>query len=108
MVFLTAGPDIRPIQELIVTWTHIGQALVGSIGALAFFRVAIDERGSSDRRRDSGRARSGTRRRAGATSGSAFSARSHTEDVVIWASNSSECCRKPARSQDRTQPRGAS
>jgi hypothetical protein len=36
MVFLDSGPDITPIQNLIVTWTHIGQALVGSIGALAF------------------------------------------------------------------------
>ena len=36
MVFLAAGPDITPIQDLILTWTHIGQALVGSIGALAF------------------------------------------------------------------------
>jgi hypothetical protein len=36
MVLLAAGPDITPIQDLIVTWTHIGQALVGSIGALAF------------------------------------------------------------------------
>jgi hypothetical protein len=25
-----------PILELILTWTHIGQALVASIGALAF------------------------------------------------------------------------
>ncbi len=36
MLFLAAGPDISPIQDLILTWTHIGQALVGSIGALAF------------------------------------------------------------------------
>ncbi len=35
MVFL-ADPNIAPIQELITTWIHIGQALVGSIGALAF------------------------------------------------------------------------
>lgn len=26
----------KPITDLIVNWTHIGQALVGSIGALAF------------------------------------------------------------------------
>lgn len=26
----------QPIVDLILTWTHIGQALVGSIGALAF------------------------------------------------------------------------
>ena len=25
-----------PILDLILTWTHIGQALVGSVGALAF------------------------------------------------------------------------
>jgi hypothetical protein len=36
MVLLATGPDIAPIQDLILTWTHIGQALVGSIGALAF------------------------------------------------------------------------
>ena len=36
MVLLAAGPDIAPIQDLILTWTHIGQALVGSIGAVAF------------------------------------------------------------------------
>jgi hypothetical protein len=36
MPFLAAGPDITPIQELITTWTHIAQALVASIGALAF------------------------------------------------------------------------
>jgi len=36
MPFLTAGPDITPIQDLITTWTHIAQALVASIGALAF------------------------------------------------------------------------
>ena len=36
MAFLAANPDIAPITELINTWIHIGQALVGSIGALAF------------------------------------------------------------------------
>jgi hypothetical protein len=36
MIFLTAAPDVTPITNLILTWTHIGQALVGSIGALAF------------------------------------------------------------------------
>jgi len=37
MEFLTAAnPDISKIQDLITTWTHIGQALVGSIGALPF------------------------------------------------------------------------
>jgi hypothetical protein len=35
MLFL-AGPDVTPITELILTWTHVGQALVGSIGGLAF------------------------------------------------------------------------
>ncbi len=36
MIFFAAGPDITPLTELITTWIHIGQALVGSIGALAF------------------------------------------------------------------------
>ena len=37
MILLEAvPPDIAKIQELILTWTHIGQLLVGSIGALAF------------------------------------------------------------------------
>ena len=36
MLFLDAGPNIAPITDLITTWIHIGQALVGSIGALAF------------------------------------------------------------------------
>ena len=36
MLLLTAGPDVGPIVDLINTWIHIGQALVGSIGALAF------------------------------------------------------------------------
>ena len=35
MIFL-AEPNIQPITDLINTWIHIGQALVGSIGALAF------------------------------------------------------------------------
>jgi uncharacterized membrane protein len=35
MLFL-ADPDITPITNLINTWIHIGQILVGSIGALAF------------------------------------------------------------------------
>jgi hypothetical protein len=29
-------PDVRPIQELLNAWILVGQALVGSIGALAF------------------------------------------------------------------------
>ena len=41
MIFLAAGPDITPIKDLIITWTHIGQALVGSIGALAFIFAFI-------------------------------------------------------------------
>jgi hypothetical protein len=36
MLFLDSTPNITPITDLILTWTHIGQALVGSIGALAF------------------------------------------------------------------------
>jgi len=36
MFFLAAAPNITPITDLITTWIHIGQALVGSIGALAF------------------------------------------------------------------------
>ena len=41
MVFLAGDPDITPITNLITTWIHIGQALVGSIGALAFPRRPI-------------------------------------------------------------------
>ena len=36
MPFLDSAPDITPITNLITTWIHIGQALVASIGALAF------------------------------------------------------------------------
>jgi hypothetical protein len=36
MLFLSATPDVTPITNLILNWTHIGQALVGSVGALAF------------------------------------------------------------------------
>ncbi len=36
MTFLAGDPDITPITNLITTWIHIGQALVASIGALAF------------------------------------------------------------------------
>jgi len=36
MVFLAGAPDVSPLIELITTWIHIGQALVGSIGVLAF------------------------------------------------------------------------
>ena len=41
MLFLAAGPDITPITDLIATWTHIAQALVASIGALAFIFAFI-------------------------------------------------------------------
>ena len=36
MLYLSADPDITPIINLINTWIHIGQVLVGSVGALAF------------------------------------------------------------------------
>jgi hypothetical protein len=36
MLFLSGTPDVTPITNLILNWTHIGQALVGSVGALAF------------------------------------------------------------------------
>ena len=36
MVRLVSSPNVAPIVDLINTWIHIGQALVGSIGALAF------------------------------------------------------------------------
>jgi hypothetical protein len=36
MHIVTSTPNMAPITDLILTWTHIGQALVGSIGALAF------------------------------------------------------------------------
>ena len=36
MFFLDAVPNVTPITDLINNWIHIGQALVGSIGALAF------------------------------------------------------------------------
>ncbi len=39
--FLAATPDITPITYLITTWTHIAQALVASIGALAFIFAFI-------------------------------------------------------------------
>ena len=29
MLFLAAEPDLAPITNLITTWIHIGQALVG-------------------------------------------------------------------------------
>ncbi len=36
MILLAGDPDITPITDLITTRIHIGQALVRSIGALAF------------------------------------------------------------------------
>jgi len=36
MLFLAATPDIAPLTDLSNNWIHIGQAQVGSIGALAF------------------------------------------------------------------------
>jgi hypothetical protein len=36
MLFLATTPDIAPLTDLINIWIHIGQALVGSAGALAF------------------------------------------------------------------------
>jgi uncharacterized membrane protein len=41
MTFLAATPDIAPLTDLITNWIHIGQALVGSIGALAFIFAFI-------------------------------------------------------------------
>jgi hypothetical protein len=41
MVLLSGSPDITPITDLITTWIHIGQALVGSVGALAFIFAFI-------------------------------------------------------------------
>jgi uncharacterized membrane protein len=41
MLFLAATPDIAPLTDLITNWIHIGQALVGSIGALAFIFAFI-------------------------------------------------------------------
>ena len=41
MVFLSGDPDITPIVNLITVWIHIGQALVGSVGALSFIFAFI-------------------------------------------------------------------
>ena len=51
MLFLAGEPDITPITNLITTWIHIGQALVGSIGALAFifaFQCMYSHRGNEN------------------------------------------------------------
>jgi hypothetical protein len=36
MIFLDSAANITPITDLITTWIHIGQTLVGSVGALAY------------------------------------------------------------------------
>jgi hypothetical protein len=36
MHLVDSQPNVAPILDLITTWTHIGQVLVGSIGGLAF------------------------------------------------------------------------
>ena len=41
MLFLESTPDISAIINLINTWIHIGQALVASVGALAFIFAFI-------------------------------------------------------------------
>lgn len=43
-------PAIAPVTDLILTWTHIGQALVGSIGALAFVLAFLWKMTSVDSR----------------------------------------------------------
>ena len=51
MFFLAAAPNITPITDLITTWIHIGQALVGSVGALAFifaFQCMYSHRGNEN------------------------------------------------------------
>jgi hypothetical protein len=41
-MFLAAQPNIDPILDLINTWIHMGQALVGSIGARVHLCVHMD------------------------------------------------------------------
>ena len=41
MPLLTTDPNLTPITDLINTWIHIGQALVGSVGILAFIFAFI-------------------------------------------------------------------
>ena len=41
MPLLDSAPDITPITNLITTWIHIGQAMVGSVGALALIFAFI-------------------------------------------------------------------
>ncbi len=41
MALLATDPNLTPITDLINTWIHIGQALVGSVGILAFIFAFI-------------------------------------------------------------------
>ena len=41
MALLASDPNLTPITDLINTWIHIGQALVGSVGILAFIFAFI-------------------------------------------------------------------
>ena len=41
MTLLVNDPNLTPITDLINTWIHIGQALVGSVGILAFIFAFI-------------------------------------------------------------------
>ena len=41
---------ITPVTDLILTWTHIGQALVASVGALAFVLAFLWKMTSVDSR----------------------------------------------------------
>jgi hypothetical protein len=41
MLFLDSAPNVAPITDLMTTWIHIGQARVGSIGALAFIFALV-------------------------------------------------------------------
>jgi hypothetical protein len=50
MLLLDSTTNITPITDLINTWIHIGQALVGSVGALAFIFAFASSTGTADRR----------------------------------------------------------
>ena len=41
LLLASTGPNVTPITDLINNWIHIGQALVGSIGALALANVKL-------------------------------------------------------------------
>ena len=41
MPLVATDPNLTPITDLITTWIHIGQALVGSVGILAFIFAFI-------------------------------------------------------------------